>query len=90
MDASRAVVWTKEGEEILRWRGVPDPSSFKMLVVPAKFFGAQPVHAEPLPTARAEARGAGALRKQCAGRLHAPWLREARHIIDKLRHETHS
>ena len=42
------------------------------------------MHAEPLPTARAEARRVGALRKQCAGRLHAPWLREARRIIDKL------
>ena len=37
-----------------------------------KFHRAQPVHAEPLPAARAEARRAGALRKQCAGRLHAP------------------
>ena len=42
------------------------------------------MHAEPLPTARAEARWVGELRKQCAGRLHAPLLREARRIIDKL------
>ena len=48
------------------------------------------MHAEPLPAARAEARRAGALRKQCAGKPYAPRLREARHIIDKLRHETHS
>ena len=42
------------------------------------------MHAEPLPTARAEARWVGELRKQCAGRLHAPRLREVWRIDNKL------
>ena len=45
------------------------------------------MHAEPLPAARADVRRAGGRRRCAAGRLHAPRLREARRIIDKLRHE---
>ena len=55
----------------------------KLLAVKVQTHFWHPVH-EPLPTSRADVRRSGGRRGWCAGRLHAPWLREARRIIDKL------